>query len=714
MSSPALDVLFIWHMHQPYYGVGDEGDFELPWVRLHALKSYFDMAWLMAENPQMRATFNFSGSLLLQLQEWVEGGRRDRWWHLSRASLEELSASDRLAIVHHFFSLNHPHGVRSLPRYAELLDARQERGEEVCAREWGPGEFGDLQMLFNLAWCGFAAQEEYPQLRAWRDQGRDFSREDRQALLDLHLEIMARVLPLYRDLWERGQIEVSLTPMFHPIVPLLIDTDAALRATPDRPTPPRLQAPDDARRHIQEALAYAEAIFGRRPSGMWPSEGSVSPEAVALFEEAGVRWIASDEAILNGSCDFERDRDLWRSWRLNQAPNVALFFRDHGLSDRLGFSYAHMSADDAANDLIGALEGIARAAHRDENPRPMAAIILDGENPWEHYPDDGRPFLQALYDRLREHAFLTPSTPDDHLRQGARSGQLERLHSGSWILGNYQIWIGHPETNLAWELLGNATRWFEGQPQPDAEDAQALKSWRRAHQALMMAQGSDWFWWYGDDFSSEQDALFDSIFRALLRHVYTLLGEEPPSRLHHPLNEGEGGKAAVAAHRAPTHPIHPRIDGRRGGFFDWEGAGSYLPRSGYGAMFETTRYVDQILYGLNAEQIFVRVDPGPDLRDHLHLELRLTCGQTTSTIALHPDFHGQPRAQSPLATTPLTDWAYAQCWELALSRKALNCSAAQKIDLRIAVFDGSHELRLIPAEHPLKMDLSASPDDWFV
>ncbi|RVU44905.1 glycoside hydrolase [Lujinxingia sediminis] len=713
MSTPSLDVLFIWHMHQPYYGVGDQGDFELPWVRLHAVKAYFDMAWLLAENPQMHATFNFSGSLLLQLQEWVEEGRRDAWWHLSRASLDELSAGDRRTLVHHFFSLNHPHGVRSLPRYAELLDAREARGEEVCAREWGEAEFGDLQMLFNLAWCGFAALEEYPRLRAWRDQGRDFSREDRLALLDLHIEIMARVLPLYRELWERGQIEVSVTPMFHPIMPLLIDTDTARRATPQRPTPPRLQAPDDARRHIAQALEYAEAIFGRRPSGMWPSEGSVSPEAVALFEGAGVRWIASDEAILAGSCDFERDRDLWRSWRLNQAPQTAIFFRDHGLSDRLGFSYAHMDADEAAADLIGALEGIARAAHRDENPRPMAAIILDGENPWEHYPEDGRLFLQALYERLGDHASLVPSTPGDHLARGGSSGHLEHLHSGSWILGNYQIWIGHSETNLAWELLGEATRWLDEQPPPDAEDSRAHQSFQTAHQALMMAQGSDWFWWYGDDFSSEQDALFDSIFRALLRRVYTSPGHEPPGRLHHPINDSKT-PPDVAAHRVPTHPISPRIDGRRGGFFDWEGAGSYLPRSGYGAMFETTRYVDQILYGCDHDRLYVRVDPGPDLREHLHLELRLTSHTGTSTIALHPNPSGQPRALSPDAPTALVDWAFAQCWELALSRAALDCLATPAVDLRLAVLDGTRELRHLPVEHPLTIELTASPDDWFV
>lgn len=713
MSTPALDVLFIWHMHQPYYGVGQEGDFELPWVRLHAVKAYFDMAWLLAENPQMRATFNFSGSLLLQLQEWVDGGRRDAWWHLSRASIDALSAGDRRTLVHHFFSLNHPHGVRSLPRYAELLDAREARGEEACAQEWGERELGDLQMLFNLAWCGFAAREEYPQIRAWRDQGRDFSRDDRLALLDLHLEIMARVVPLYRELWEREQIEVSVTPMFHPIVPLLIDTDAARRATPRRPTPPRLQAPDHARHHITQALDCAEQIFGRRPVGMWPSEGSVSPEALALFEEAGVKWVASDEAILASSCDFERDRDLWRSWRLNQAHQTAIFFRDHGLSDRLGFSYAHMSAEEAAADLVGALEGIARAAHRDASPRPLTAIILDGENPWEHYPEDGRPFLQALYDRLRDHASLVPLTPGDHLRRGGTSGHLEHLHSGSWILGNYQIWIGHPETNLAWELVGEATRWFDDQPQPDEEDGPAHQAYTSARQALMMAQGSDWFWWYGDDFSSEQDALFDSIFRALLRRVYTTLGHEAPERLHQPIHAASTAPEG-AAHRAPTQAITPRIDGRRGGFFDWEGAGTYLPRSGYGAMFETTRYVDQILYGCDDDHLYVRLDPGPDLRGHLHLELRLSTHAGTATIALHITPSGQPRALSPDAPAALVDWAFAQCWELSLSRAALDCLTAPSVEVRLVVLDGTRELRHLPVEHPLTIELSAPSDDWFV
>ncbi|RAL22807.1 glycoside hydrolase [Lujinxingia litoralis] len=709
MSSSPLDVLFLWHLHQPYYGAGEAGDFELPWVRLHAVKSYFDMAWLMERHPQMRATFNFSGSLLRQLQEWVEGGRRDRWWRWSLTPPEDLDDETRQALVHHFFSLDHTHGVASLPRYAELLARRTEHGEEACAQTWGEEEFGDLQMLFNLAWCGFAATRDYEAIRRWRAQGRGFSLNDRQELLELHLTIMARVLPLYRRLWEREQIEVSITPMYHPIMPLLIDTDSARRATPERPTPERLQAPDDARWHIDRALELGEHIFGRRATGLWPAEGSVSPEALALFEEANLSWVATDEAILANSLEFERDRDLWRSWRLTEL-GPAIFFRDHGLSDRIGFDYARRPAAEAADDLVSSLEGIARAA---SCPHPVVAIILDGENPWEHYPDDGRPFLEALYTRLVAHPVLRPTTPSTHLQEGGQPGTLETLHSGSWILGNYQIWIGHPETNLAWTLLAQARDFLRRRPAPVDEAEQRAAS--AAHQSLMMAQGSDWFWWYGDDFSSEQDALFDDLFRALLRRVWEVFGERPPDALRRPIHTGKHGDAE-AVHRLPQHFISPRIDGRRGGFFDWEGAGRYLPKSGYGSMFETTRYLDQLLYGCDAQHLYLRLDPGPDLTPAHRLELGLSNTAHLHRIHLHAGASpGNAASAEPPAI--LVNHAYAQCWELATDRAALQAAGESEIELQVKVLEGERLLRTLPVDGPLRLHLPAEDPgntDWLV
>lgn len=676
-------VNFLWHFHQPYYGLPDGEEFLLPWVRLHSVKSYYDMGRLLEDRPEIRATFNFSGSLLRQLTEYVDDGRRDRWWRWSTTDPDRLDSAARRGMVRHFFSLDPDRQIRTRPRYDELYRRRCESGVDELAESLEPDELLDLQVLFNLSWCGFSAREDFPVVRRLEDKGRDFGVDERDELLDVHPTVMDRIVPLYRKLADRDQIEISVSPMYHPIVPLVIDTESAARATPERPRPTPCRAPEDAAAHIEQALDLAEATFGNRPAGMWPSEGSVSPEAVELFDQAGVDWIATDEAILKQSRGehFDRDSDLFRPWSLDET-GPRILFRDRPLSDRIGFVYADNPAGDAADDFVDHLRDIHEGHDGDDG---CISVILDGENPWEHYEDDGRSFLTALYDRLKKADGLTTGVFSETADWEA--GRLDRLHSGSWIDGNYRIWIGHDETNTAWEWLRRATqRLREADPDhPGAESA-------REH--LQIAQGSDWFWWYGDDFSSEQQDQFDALFRALVARVWTRLDDDAPPQLNRPIHRTdtpEGGREAV--HIAPRRFLSPTIDGRHQRFYDWIGAGEIALTGTHGSMYEDLRPLDAIRYGFSPDSLFLRLEPGEDFTADCHFLVRLETDDhhLELTVGDNDDAPEEPSDSNRTVT------AYRQVAELSVPLTELDLDAGDEVHLIASVLRNQIQLQRFPA-----------------
>lgn len=600
MGDP-VRVQFLWHLHQPYYGLPTRPTNYLPWVRLHAVKSYYDMACMLHRHPDIKATFNFSGSLLRQLREYVEEGRRDTWWDLSSKNAAELDEYDKRHLLRHFFSINWENCIKPYPRYHELLLRRGTDASTTDTDAFGVDDYRDLQVWFNLAWFGFSAREERQIVRELIEKGSSFTEAEKEALLEQQIDVMQHIVPLYRELHRRGQIELTVTPMYHPILPLVIDTDAAKRATPDRPVPPRFTAPEDASEQVWLARTIARDFLGIDVDGMWPAEGSISPEAVEIFARHEVRWIASDEDVLRASrgASYVRERDLYRPWRL-KGHDTAIFFRDHGMSDTIGFVYSKNDPERAAHDFVSRCR---------QCPGPTLNVILDGENPWEHYRNDGREFLDALYRQLAETDRVVTSLPAEFLDDVGCHDELSHLHSGSWILGNYQIWIGHEETNRGWEYLQRARRDLvehleNHDVDPEAEEA--------AWEALYVAEGSDWFWWYGDDFSSENDADFDRLFREQIRFVYTVVGAETPDWVDEPI---AGTAAEEPEFEPPVRFISPQIDGRATSFYEWEGAGVYHNRGSHGSMFESVRYVDTIRIGFDLDALFVRIDVGDELHD---------------------------------------------------------------------------------------------------
>jgi len=603
------NVCFLFHMHQPQYVDPRSGVAELPWVRLHGARAYLDVASLLDEYPSISLTVNFVPSLVAQLEE-VVAGAEDAWLRVAKLPPSSLTLDQRELLVTRLYSLNWGREVETRPRYRELLDKRGRHipapGElRRRAQTYSDQEIRDLTVLFYLSWIGFAARKGDGELAALEQKGRDFTDEDFAHVVEKQRLGCARVLPLWRKLAERGQVELSASPYYHPILPLVIDTDHARRARPELPLPGHFAWAEDARAQLERGIAKHESAFGARPDGMWPPEGSVSPEAVALYAERGIRWLATDEG------------NLWRSFALAGRPHgrgdlyrayrhhgVDLVFRDREISDRIGFSYAHGDSRTGAQDLIARARAAAEQSTAPATEPALVPIFLDGENPWESYPGSGEPFLRALFEGLSRDPELRPAQIRQHLAEAPTRDELAQLHSGSWIDSDFHIWIGDPVKNRAWDLLGRVRRRFErarGSAPPDRIDA--------AFERLLAAEGSDWFWWFGEPFHSAEDALFDRLFRAHLAGALEALGEPVPEELEHPVAGQVAGAHAHPGMRPPTALVHPRIGeaDHHPSFYEWHGAAVFdVPR---GAAMADSPLVERIHLGFDRDRLFVRVDP---------------------------------------------------------------------------------------------------------
>ena len=566
---PHFYLNLVWHQHQPRYPLLEDGSVSRPWVRVHATKDYYDMASLVAEYPQVKVTFNLTPILLLQLEE-LSKGTKDVYWTHTEIPAGQLTDEQREFVEARFFDVN-PQIIDRFPRFRQLADQRG-------SAEFTDEDLTDLQVLFNLAWTdpSFLATEP---LLALVERGEGFTEEDKMVVLGEHQRIIDEVIPLHARLWGEGRIEVITTPFAHPILPLISDTNLAAIGDPRAILPEnRLREVPDAEEHIVRGLELAEQVLGSRPRGMWPGEGSVAELVMWLFSKNGVDWVASGEDVLARTLQlgsFNRDdRELvdhpellYRPWNVdvtNRDP-VSMFFRDGRLSDLIGFEYSGTNAEVAADDFMSRLQAIHGSLDVEaafESGRPyVASVILDGENAWEHYPNDGIDFLRALYQRLNDADWVSTITPTDYLE---RFGEPEALPNdvwpGAWFQPNFATWIGEEEEATAWDYLY--------QVRQDLALAEGDPGYEEAFRQMMFAEGSDWFWWYGSDQESGDDGYFDTAYRDLLGTVYDALGQERPLFLSQPIIP----PTPVAADREPDGLLTMQIDGE---FDDWEGAGFY-------------------------------------------------------------------------------------------------------------------------------------------
>ncbi|HET6881333.1 MAG TPA: glycoside hydrolase family 57 protein, partial [Pirellulales bacterium] len=528
-----VSLAFFWHQHQPYYPDDVAGENPMPWVRLHGTKDYLGMALLLKEVPEFHATINLVPSLLDQLLAYTEHGHVDTHLRVSRTPADSLSEQDLYYLLDNFFMVHPDQMIRPYPRYLELY---QKRGLSVdsaarAAKRFAKRDLIDLQCWSNLTWIHPLVFENDRDLAEFRAKGRNWTEQEKLWLLDKQMELLRQVVPLHRELAKAGQVELTTTPYYHPILPLLWDKRLARQAMPQVNLPERLDGyPDDAAEHVRRAVAFHQKLFGEKPRGMWPSEGSVCQAMIPTLAAAGIQWIATDEEILSGSTDGWVARDgqgflrhpemLYRPWRVDEkGQQLQIVFRDHAMSDQIGFHYQRYQAQHAVDDFIGKLEAIGNATGANAGQRPtLVSIILDGENCWEYYPNAGVDFLRQLYRRVVAHPKIKPVRVGDYLRDHPATDKIGTLFAGSWIQHNFGIWIGHPECNQAWDLLYQTREHLLAAAKSGEKTGQQLeKAWTE----LFIAEGSDWFWWFGDSHSSAQDALFDRLFRKHLQNVYT-------------------------------------------------------------------------------------------------------------------------------------------------------------------------------------------------
>lgn len=637
MTHP-LYVAFIWHQHQPLYKSRITGRYKMPWVRLHGTKDYLDLVLLLEKYPNLHQTVNLVPSLILQLEDYASGTAIDPYLVAAITPADQLTDEQRQFVIEHFFDAQHHTLIAPHPRYDELYQQVQHQGKNWCFENWQENDFGDLLAWHNLAWIDPLFWDD-PDIAGWLEQGKDFTLGDRQRIIAKQREIIARILPQHRKMQETGQLEVTTTPYTHPILPLLADTDSGQVAVPGMKLPKsRFQWIEDIPRHLQRSWQMYQERFGCDPRGLWPSEQSVSPTMLPYVADQGFKWLCSDEAVLGWTKQhfFHRDEFgnvlepdlLYQPYQLKtESGDLSIVFRDHRLSDLVGFTYSNLDPKDAANDLIRHLEAITRSLNSsdqddsdDIDPRTpcldrprLVTIALDGENCWEFYQQDGKPFLENLYGQLSEHEGIKLVTVSEYLDQFPVTATLpaDKLHSGSWVDGSFTTWIGDPVKNRAWDLLTEARQVLANHP--EATEEANPDAW----EALFAAEGSDWFWWFGEGHSSNQDAMFDQLFREHIIALYKALEVPIPDILYHPLERHE-----QALNAKPQGFIHPMIDGK-GDEQDWNFAGR-ITVAGKGAMHQSSP-LQRLWYGLDHLSFYFRFDfqvgkkLGTDTPNEIHL-----------------------------------------------------------------------------------------------
>ncbi len=704
----------------------------LPWTRLHALKDYWGMVKILGEFPGVHATFNFVPLLAAQIEEYASGNFHEPWFELAFAPAGSLDSVQKREILERAFQVNE-NFVRRWPRFAELQLQVKSAGIESCVARFDLRDWRDLQLLSQLVWM----DEEYiakdPVVAELSRKGAGYTEADKEALREKQIELLGAVLPEYRLAAERGQIEISTTPYYHPILPLLCDTDIARVANPHTPLPhPAFRYPEDAREQLLRARQYHERVFGKPPVGLWPSEGSVSDQALEIAMELGFRWFATDEGVLGRTRNigFWRDAsgypqngpELYTPWKLQRnGREITGFFRDHYVSDLVGFVYSRMGATAAAEDLHRRIRAIG-----DREPAGSTAtvsVILDGENAWEFYAENGRDFLRQFYRRVQDDPEIRVLTMSEAMEARPDAPKLEGIFPASWINANFDVWIGHSEDVRAWDLLRDARETYAKVAQRaasngaagSAELAASTPSMKRAFEALLAAEGSDWCWWYGPEHASSNDAEFDELYRQHLTEVYTALGEHVPDALLHPIK-----RAPERARReAPEAYLEVKVDGRESNYFEWLGAGLYATDRRGGTMHGRSYVLGHLRYGFSADHFYLRVDPTEAIAEIPEFQFRLTMWgsrETRLTVRVTDGkFAGCVLEQGGaclLHPEKLVAAAYEKIIEVSLARELFDLKNRKSLLLSVALWEGGLPIDVLPMDGMLEVSLGEESFAW--
>ena len=701
----------------------------LPWTRLHALKDYWGMVKILEEFPKFHATFNVVPSLGLQLEEYASGKFHEPWFDLAFKNAEQLMREDKTEILARAFQVNHERLLSRWPRFAELYEWSRPAGGAQAIVTFTPRDWRDLQLLSQLAWMDeewIARDADVNRLSA---RGKNYSEADKAVLKTKQLEFLKLVLPIYKEAAARGQIELSTTPFYHPILPLICDSDIARVANPSTPLPRRAyRRPEDAREQLCRAREYHERVFGVPPNGLWPSEGSVSDQALTIAAEEGFKWFGTDEGVLGRTLNvgFFRDSSglpanserLYTPWKIQVGgQTITGFFRDHHISDLIGFVYSRMDGKAAAADLHGRLRVLGERVPK-KNPVTVC-LFLDGENAWEYFPGNGREFLREFYRRIQGDADFSALTVSEAMAAAGEIPQNNGIFPASWINANFDVWIGHSEDVAAWELLWDAREAYaraESACKEGREGAPNAEALATAKESLLAAEGSDWCWWYGPEHSTANDAEFDALFRKHLTGIYVALGELAPDDLAKPIKK----LPEHALHIPPSELLKVKVDGRETSYFEWLGAGLYSPERRSGAMHGRTYHLRELRYGFDEQRFFLRLDCFANAIAELEsLEFRLTVQAADELTIIAKVEHGKLEEFSVeqshiclLTPARVVEVAFDKILEVAVQREICLVRGAQRLRVGVALWHGGLPVDVLPAEGYLDVHLGEENFAW--
>ncbi len=551
MSDDKLRLVLCWHMHQPEYRDRATGRFMLPWTYLHTIKDYADMAAHLEAQPGAKAVVNFAPILLEQIDDYATQVGR---FLTERATISDpllaalgnpsvaVDLSERLKLINSCKRANRERQINRYPVFSQLIDMASWVESQGNAVSYVNEQFfADLLVWYHLVWLGETIQLHDRRAQRLIEKAGQFTLDDRLILLEIVHDQLKGVIGRYKALAAAGKIELSVTPYAHPIMPLLLDLQSAREALPDLALPELKVYPGGENRvkwQLRKGIATFQHFFGFTPSGCWPSEGSVSARTMEILAEFGFAWAASGGSVLHNSLRAQGmdENDVHHPFKV-ESSNTACFFRDDGLSDLIGFEYSKWHADDAVADLLHHLENIADQAKENS----VVSIIMDGENAWEYFPQNGYHFLSALYRRLAEHPTIELTTFSELLAAGdLEVKSLSRLVAGSWVYGTFSTWIGSADKNKGWDMLGDVKRAFDKAISDGKLNEQRIAA---AEIQLAVCEGSDWFWWFGDYNPGAAVSDFEKQYRMNLANLYLLLDEQAPAYLDLSFTQGSGAPA---------------------------------------------------------------------------------------------------------------------------------------------------------------------------
>jgi len=743
-----LRVIVLWHQHQPYYKDLVTGQYRLPWTRLHALKDYYGMVKLLDEFPSVHQTFNLVPSMVTQIQDYVSGAAQDPFLQVAAKPAADLTLDERRFALQYLFQAHPVNVIGRYPRYRELWERFRAAGDspERAEKYFQKQEFTDLQVLSQIGWFDEFFLEE-KSIAALIKKGRNFSLDDQRTVIAAEREFLERVVPVHAQAAKKGQIEISTSPFYHPILPLVCDTQMGAVSSPGLPLPQnRYRHPEDAREQLLRGLDFHEKVFDIRPRGVWPSEGSVSEEALTIAHGLGVKWMATDEGVLGRSLGMFFSRDgqghlnsdmahrLYTIYRYEKADTrMNLIFRDHTLSDLIGFVYSGMPPQEAATNLIQKIKDSAQPilSHGQD---AMVPIILDGENAWEYYPRSGREFLRRFYDALSKDPQIEAVTVSEAIARHQNCSYLNSLTPGSWINANFNVWIGAPEDNKAWDYLYHARNLYS-ETAASAPEAQR----KLAFEELLIAEGSDWNWWYGPEHHSANDRDFDELYRKHLSNVYHALGRTPPDYLAQPI----AGVEARPSFTPQAAFIHPRITGDMVRYFEWMGAARYTADRRSGSMHGKQFLLDAVYAGIDDHFVYGRLDfagrvpeagfelvvnlesrakPGTAARCELRVDIAVANGRmqswkvTEQKSGKEMASSAAPGQEARVALgrnfefrVPL-EWLHASVEIVKIRGPQASADAATRVRLRFSLWQNRLPVDALPVEGWIELELLREED----